>query len=34
MLGFDARRQKPCGVRFVHAKPTLVVKAVRLTGLG
>ena len=29
MLGFDAR-QKPCGARFVNAKPALVVKAAQV----
>ena len=32
VLGFDAR-QKPCGARFVNAKPALVVKAAQLMGL-
>ena len=32
VLGFDAR-QKPCGARFVDAKPALVVKAAQLMGL-
>ena len=30
VLGFDAR-QKPCGARFVNAKPALVVKAAQLS---
>ena len=32
VLGFDAR-QKPCGARFVDAKPALVVKAAQHMGL-
>ena len=32
VLGFDDR-QKPCGARFVDAKPALVVKAAQLMGL-
>ena len=32
VLGFD-EQQKPCGARFVDAKPDLVVKAAQLMGL-
>ena len=32
MLGFD-EQQKPCGARFVGAKPDLVAKAAQLMGL-
>ena len=32
MLGFD-EQQKPCGARFVDAKPDLVAKAAELMGL-
>ena len=32
MLGFD-EQQKPCGARFVDAKPDLVAKAAQLMGL-
>jgi hypothetical protein len=32
VLGFD-EQQKPCGARFVDAKPDLVAKAARLMGL-
>ena len=32
VLGFD-EQQKPCGARFVDAKPDLVAKAAQLMGL-
>ena len=32
VLGFDAQ-QKPCGARFIDAKPALVVKAAQHMGL-
>src|SRR4051794_38118238 len=32
VLGFD-KQQKPCGARFVDAKPALVAKAAQLMGL-
>ena len=32
VLGFD-EQQKPCGARFVDAKPDMVAKAARLMGL-
>ena len=32
VLGFD-EQQKPCGARFVGAKPDLVAKAAQLMGL-
>ena len=32
VLGFD-EQQKPCGARFVDAKPDLVAKAARLMGV-